>query len=221
MGDLTETNKFGDLRGILQYVPQFRGRTFVIVLDGAVVASENFSNILLNLAVLRSLEIKIVLVHSASRQIENLAAKRGVKLSNNDGIGLTDEATLELSLDAITRLGNDVMQDLTALKIRAVMANVITAHPAGVVKGEDQGHSGKLDRVDHEMLEGFIEKDILPVVPPLGYDGAGRTLLMNSDQVAISIGVALKAAKVIFVTEDEPHYGLDLQSSRQLSAEQG
>ncbi len=221
MGNLTETNKFGDLRGILQYVPQFRGRTFVIALDGAVVASENFSNILLNLAVLRSLSIKIVLVHGASHQIDVLAAKRGVKLSNSDGNGPTDEATLELSLDAITRQGNDVMQDLTALKIRAVMANVITAHPAGIVKGEDQGHSGKLDQVDQEMLEGFIEKDILPVVPPLGYDGGGHTLRMNSDQLAISIGVALKAAKVIFVTEDEPHYGLDLQSSRQLSAEQG
>lgn len=221
MGNLTESTKFGDLRGILQYVPQFRGRTFVIALDGGVVASENFSNILLNLAVLRSLSVKIVLVHGASRQIQNLASKRSVELSNSDGIGATDDVTLEVSLDAITRLGSDVMQDLAALKVRAVTANVITAHPAGVVKGEEQGHSGKLDRVDYEMLEGFLEKDVLPVVPPLGYDGGGRTLLMSSDQIAMSVGVALKAAKIIFVTEEEPHFGLDRQSSRQLSAEQG
>jgi len=221
MGDLSESMKFGDLRGILQYVPQFRGRTFVIALDGSVVASENFSNILLNLAVLRSLSVKIVLVHGASYQIEELASKRGVELSNSDGTGETDDATLEVGLDAITRLGSDVMQDLTALKIRAVTANVITAHPAGIVQGKEQGHTGKMDRVDDEMLEGFLDKEILPVVPPLGYDSSGRTLRMNSDQVAMSIGVALKAAKIIFVTEDEPHFGLDLQSSRQLSVEQG
>lgn len=221
MGNLTESMKFGDLRGILQYVPQFRGRTFVIALDGGLLASENFSNILLNLAVLRSLSVKIVLVHGASRQIGGLAARRGVELSNSDGTGVTDDATLEISLDAITRLGSDVMQDLTALKIRAVTANVITAHPAGIVKGEEQGHTGKLDRVDHEMLEDFLEKDILPVVPPLGYDGSGRTLRMNSDQIAMAIGVALKASKIIFLTEDEPHFGLERQSSRQLSAEQG
>ncbi|MCK5922446.1 MAG: hypothetical protein KAG66_16000, partial [Methylococcales bacterium] len=47
-----DTMKFGDLRAILQYVPQFRGRTFVIALDGAVVDSADFSNILLDLAVL-------------------------------------------------------------------------------------------------------------------------------------------------------------------------
>lgn len=213
--------KFGDLRGILQYVPQFRGRTFVIALDGAVVASENFSNILLNLAVLRSLNVKIVLVHGASCQIEGLATRRGVDISNSDGLGATDDATLELALDAITRLGSDVMRDLTALKIRAVTANVITAHPAGIVQGVEQGHTGKMDRVDHEMLEGFLEKEILPLVPPLGYDGGGRTLRMNSDQVAMSIGVALKAAKIIFVSAEEADFGLDKQSARQISAEQG
>ena len=221
MGNLTESTKFGDLRGILQYVPQFRGCTFVIALDGAVVASENFSNILLNLAILRSLNVQIVLVYGASFQIEELASKRGIELSNSDGTGATDDATLELSLDAITRLGNDVMQDLTALKIRAVTANVITSHPAGIVKGNEQGHTGKLDRVDSEMVQGFLDKDILPLVPPLGYDGGGRTLRMNSDQIAMSIGVDLKADKILFLTEEEPHFGLDLQSSRQLSVEQG
>lgn len=213
--------KFGDLRGILQYVPQFRGRTFVIALDGAVVASKNFSNILLNLAVLRSLNVKIVLVHGAAYQIGELARKRGLELSDNEGTGPTDDASLELALDAITRLGSDVMRDLTALKIRAVMANVISSHPAGIVGGEDMGHTGKMDRVDHEMLESFLEKEILPVVSPLAYDGGGRTLRMNSDQVAMSVGVALKAAKIIFVTEQEPDFGLDLQSARQISVEQG
>ena len=65
-----------DLREILQYVPRFRDRTFVVAVDGEVVASENFSNVLLDLAVLRSLSIKVVLVHGASYQIEKLAAER-------------------------------------------------------------------------------------------------------------------------------------------------
>ncbi len=213
--------KFGDLRGILQYVPQFRGRTFVIALDGAVVASDNFSNILLDLAVLRSLSIKVVLVHGATLQIEELAAKRGVELSNKDGVGGTDSASMEVCIDAITRLGNDVMQDLAALKMRAVTANAISAHPAGVVGGVDMGLTGKTDRVDSDMLEGFLEKEILPIVPPLGYDSNGHTLRMNSDEVAKVIAVALKASKIIYLTVDEPDFGLETHSARQLSAEDG
>ena len=65
-----------DLREILQYVPRFRERVFVIALDGEVVASDNFPNILLDLAVLRSLSVKVVLVHGAGYQIVRLANER-------------------------------------------------------------------------------------------------------------------------------------------------
>ncbi|MEM9018798.1 MAG: amino-acid N-acetyltransferase, partial [Verrucomicrobiota bacterium] len=104
---------FSDLRAILQYVPQFRGRTFVVALDGAVIESPDFSNILLDIAVLRSLRIHVVLVHGAAAQIGALGKKRGIELSNLDGTGVTDEATLEVSMDAISRLSNSLMQNLT------------------------------------------------------------------------------------------------------------
>ena len=52
-----------DLRGILQYIPRFREKTFIISIDGAIVTDENFANILLDVAVLRSLNIRVVLVH--------------------------------------------------------------------------------------------------------------------------------------------------------------
>jgi len=57
--------KLTDLRGILQYIPQFREKTFILSVDGAIVTSENFANILLDVAVLRSLNIRVVLVHGA------------------------------------------------------------------------------------------------------------------------------------------------------------
>jgi len=62
-----------DLRGILQYVPQFREKTFVVAVDGATVADENFVNILMDVAVLWSLSIRTVVVHGASSQIKALA----------------------------------------------------------------------------------------------------------------------------------------------------
>lgn len=212
-----QSMKFGDLRGILHYVPQFRGRTFVVALDGAVVASENFPNILLDLAVLRSLNVRIVLVHGAAKQIKELAQKRGVSLSNHDGTGITDDATLEVSLDAITRLNSSVMQNLTALRIRAATSNAIIAHPAGIVAGKDQGHTGTIERVDTDALEGFLSQENLPVLPPLAYDASGHTLRVNSDAVAFETAVALKAAKIIYVLPEEPDFGLPTQVSRQLS----
>jgi amino-acid N-acetyltransferase len=95
--------KVSDLRGILQYVPRFRDRIFVVAVDGQIVAAPNFANILLDLAVLRSLSIKVVLVHGASAQIAQLATERGVAISNADGTGITDDATLKISIEAPAR----------------------------------------------------------------------------------------------------------------------
>ena len=110
--------KVSDLRGILQYVPRFREKIFVVAIDGDVVTSENFGNILLDLAVLRSLNIKVILVHGAAYQIERLAVERGVEISNSDGTGITDEPTLKLSIEAAIQITNEIMQGLTAVDLR-------------------------------------------------------------------------------------------------------
>ena len=195
---------FNDLRAILQYVPQFRGRTFVIALDGAVIDSPDFSNILLDLAVLRSLNIRVVLVYGAAAQITALGARRNIPLSNVDGTGVTDEATLEVSIDAISRLSNALMQSLTTVKLKAASANAIHAHPAGIVKGVDAQFTGTIERIDAGVLQSFLDQDILPVVPPLGFDADGKTLRVNSDSVAREVATALGAAKILFLSCDDP-----------------
>src|SRR5262249_55730732 len=94
----TAMQRLTDLREILRYVPRFRDKLFVIALDGAVVEDDNFANLLLDIALLRSLRIGVALVHGAGFQVRRLADQAGVTPSNLDGIGVTDAATLELAL---------------------------------------------------------------------------------------------------------------------------
>src|SRR5258705_3598700 len=89
-----------DLREILRYVPHFRDKVFVIAVDGAVVADENFANLLLDIAVLRSLRIGVVLVHGAGAQIERLARAIRRGPSHIYGTGVTDAPTTEVAPDA-------------------------------------------------------------------------------------------------------------------------
>jgi amino-acid N-acetyltransferase len=191
--------RFGDLRGILQYVPQFRGKTFVVAVDGAVVASENFANVLLDLAVLQSLSVKVALVHGASHQISELAGRRGVEIGRSDGSGPTDAATLEISVDAITRLTHSILQSLQSVDLRAATANALHAHPAGVVRGEDQLFTGRVTRIDAESLRTMLGQGIMPVMPPLGAGPGGTNLRLHSDAVAMEVAVALRAEKLIFL----------------------
>jgi amino-acid N-acetyltransferase len=189
-----------DLRGILQYIPQFREKTFVLAIDGAIVTDENFATLLLDVAVLRSLNIRVVLVHGASAQIKLLAEKQGLTPSNADGSGITDAATLQVAMDAANRLTHEILEGLSANDLRAVCPNAIIAHPLGILGGVDHLFTGKVEKVDVELLQTLLAQGIIPIIPPLGFDGDGKTYRVNSDSVAVSVAEALKATKLIFVT---------------------
>jgi len=189
-----------DLRGILQYIPQFREKTFILAIDGAIVTDENFATLLLDVAVLWSLSIRVVLVHGASAQIKALAEEQKIQPSNLDGSGITDAATLQLALTAANRLTHEILEGLSANDLRAASTNVIVAHPMGILQGVDHLFTGKVERVDVELLQSLLAQGVVPVIPPLGFDGDGKTYLVNSDGVAVAVAEALKAIKLIFIT---------------------
>ena len=192
-----------DLRGILQYIPRFREKTFIVSIDGAIVTDENFANILLDIAVLRSLNIRVVLVHGASAQIKALADEQKLKASDLDGAGVTDADTLKLALTAANRLTHEILEGLSANDLRAACPNAIIAHPMGILHGVDHMFTGKVERVDVELLQTLLNQGVVPVVPPLGFDGDGKTYRVNSDGVALEVARALGAIKLIYITTQD------------------
>jgi amino-acid N-acetyltransferase len=207
--------KPNDLRGILQYIPQFRDKTFILAIDGAIVTDENFATLLLDVAVLRSLNIRVVLVHGASAQIKALAEEQNIPTSNLDGSGITDAGTLKLALTAANRLTHEILEGLSANDLRAASTNVIIAHPVGIIQGVDQLFTGKVERVDAALLQTLLAQDVIPVIPPLGFDGDGKTYRVNSDGVAVAVAEALKAIKLIFITTQDG-LGYNQQLIRQM-----
>ena len=208
-----------DLRGILRYVPQFREKTFVVAVDGAIVDDDNFGNILMDVAVLWSLNIRTVLVHGAAAQIQALADERTAAPSDLEGSGVTDAETLELALRAANRVTHEILEGLSAADLRAASTNAVIAHPLGILKGVDHLHTGRVERIDVELLQTLLGSGIVPVVPPLGLDGDGRTWRVNSDAVAVEVAKALGAVKLIFITTGD---GLMVGGSlaRQLSVDE-
>jgi amino-acid N-acetyltransferase len=191
--------RLADLREILRYVPQYRDKVFVIALDGAVVEDANFRNLLLDIALLRSLRIGVALVHGAGHQIRRLAAQTGQTPSNTDGTGVTDPATLQLALAAANRVTHGILEGLTATDMRGACGNALVAHPAGILQGVDYQRTGRVERVDTQMLHALLANDVVPVIPPLGTDGEGCTYRLNSDAVAVEVARALQAVKLVFL----------------------
>ena len=195
--------KLTDLRGILQYVPQFREKTFVIAVDAAIVTDENFPNILLDVALLRSLNIRVVVVHGAAAQIAALAERENVQASDLDGTGVTDAATLQLAIEAANRITHEILAGLSANDLDAATTNAVVTHPLGIIHGVDHLFTAKVERVETRLLEPLLNQGIVPVVSPIAFGGDGRAYRANSDSVAVAVAVALKAAKLIFITTED------------------
>jgi amino-acid N-acetyltransferase len=204
---LATTIKPTDLRGILQYVPRFQGQIFVIAIDGSIVADDNFQNLLVDIAVLRSLGIKVVLVHGIGHQLIELSKLRNTPITNSDGTGVTDAATLDLGIRASSRVSHIILEGLTGSSLKAVITNAVRAVPIGIIKGVDQQLTGRVDRIDKELINALIERQVVPLVSPLAFGPDGKSLRVNSDLLAAEMAEALHATKIIYLA---PNAGLEI-----------
>ena len=189
-----------DLRGILRYVPMFRDHVFVIAVDGSIVSHENFTNIVTDIAVLRSLSIKVVLVHGIGHQLVALAGEHNVALSDIQGEGITDAPTMSLAREAAALVSQTVLEHLTQAGLRCAITNAVRATNVGVIKGRNHLFTGKIEKVDATILKSMLAQDILPLVTPIVCDREGQSLRVNSDHLAMELAVAMGASKLIYLT---------------------
>lgn len=197
------TIKPTDLRGILRYVPMFRGQVFVIAVDGSLVGHEMFRNVLLDIAVLRSLNIKVVLVHGIGQQLRELADARNIEISDAYGEGVTDETTLQLATEATASVNLQIVQGLTRNKLRCAATNAVRSKEIGILKGKDQELSGNVDKLDIKLIHQLLDSDTIPVVAPIAFNREGNSLRINSDLLAAELASSLEASKLIFLTTHE------------------
>ncbi|CAI8260557.1 MAG: Amino-acid acetyltransferase [Opitutia bacterium UBA7350] len=189
-----------DLRGILKYVSMFREHVFIIALDGSLVAHENFKNVLLDIAVLRSLHIRVVLVYGIGQQLKETAEARSLAITNPHGESRTDAVTLALARDTSALVNQEIMQGLSRIGLRCANSNALRAKATGIVGGVDQLLSGEVDKLDLSMLKQLFEAGTMPIIAPMAPDRNGEMLRLNSDAIASKLAEDLEASKLIYLT---------------------
>ena len=181
----------------------FRDHVFVLALDGSLVAHKNFQNVLLDIAVLRSLNIKVVLVHGVGQQLKALAKQKQTTISDPHGELKTDAVTLELATEAAAMVSLEVMQGLTRNGLRCATCNGVRSKEIGMVKGEDQLNSGEVDKLDDVLFNKLLDTDTIPVITPIAFSREGTPLRINSDLLASELASKLNASKLIYMTTQD------------------
>lgn len=208
--DLDNKNLVKWFRNSAPYINAHRGKTFVLMFGGEAVSHPNFSNIIHDIALLRSLGVKLVLIHGARPQIEERIQNNGITPEIVNNIRIADSETLAAVKDATGSLRIHIEALLTmglinspmhGAQIRVSTGNFVIAKPYGVKNGVDYKHTGEVRKIDATGINTHLDNDSIVLISPIGYSKTGEVFSLTLEDVATQTAIALKADKLITFSE--------------------
>ena len=202
------------LRDVAPYIHSFRGKTFVIGFAGELVQKGGLEALIQDVAMLHAMGMRIVLVHGSRPQVQEQLDLR--KVTSRYGTGamsgyrITDPAALECAKEASGELRLDIEAafsqglpntPMAGSRISVISGNFITARPVGIVDGVDFMHTGLVRKVDSESIAHSLANNKIVLMSPLGFSPTGQAFNIAYEDVATATAMAVKADKLIFLTE--------------------
>lgn len=222
-----ETEFVAWFRSVAPYAHAFRGRNFVVAFGGQVVADRGFVEFVHDLSLLASLGVRLVLVHGARPQIEARLKLGGVRTRYVRGMRVTTREALECVKEAVGRARSEVEALLSLglpnspmanADIRVASGNFVTARPVGVVDGVDLAYGGEVRKVDVAALRARLDQGDVVLLSPMGYSPTGEIFNLTYEEVATASAIALRADKLIFLTDAPGITGRGGALERELTA---
>ena len=200
----------------LPYIRRFKGEYVVIKYGGHAMKDEALKrSFALNVALLKYVGMRPVIVHGGGPQIGNMLAALNIESSFMEGQRITDDATMDVvEMVLVGKVNKEIVNQFNLAGVRAVglsgkdgqlirarkLEMVVTSknHPPEII---DLGRVGEVMGVDTELLELTTREDFIPVIAPTGVDEEGGTYNINADSVAGAVASALKAKRLVLLTD--------------------
>lgn len=188
----------------LPYIKRYVGKVVVVKYGGNAMINESLKKqVMEDIVLLWLIGVKVVLVHGGGPEINDLMNKLGKKAEFVDGLRVTDKETV------------DIVSMVLAGKVNKSLVNLLQVQGANVmgvsgidgklieakVKNEKLGYVGEITKINIEPVEGILEYGYIPVVSTVACDKKGNTYNINGDTAAAFIAGALKAERLIMMTD--------------------
>jgi amino-acid N-acetyltransferase len=216
------------LREVAPYIHKHRNKTLVVGFDGDLVRSGALDNLVQDIALLQAMGLRIVLVHGLRPQIEEQLVLRNVQSTFVNDIRVTDSIALECAKEAAGELRLDIEASfsqglpntpMAGARISVVSGNFVTAKPIGIVQGTDYQHTGIVRKVDSDSIKQLLASNKIVLLSPLGFSPTGQAFNLSMEDVAAQTAIAIKADKLIFISEFSGLYDENRDLISELSLE--
>lgn len=192
----------------LPYIQKLAGKTIVVKYGGNAMTDDGITKtILQDITLLKYIGVNPIVVHGGGPEINKLLGKLEIPSSFHNGLRITDAATMEVVQMVLTgKINKDIVSRLNAMGGKAVGlcgkdANLIKVRKRPVKDGVDLGFVGDVVQINTKFLDMLAQDEYIPVIAPVGADEEGNSYNINADTVAGEIAAAIKAEKLIFLTD--------------------
>jgi acetylglutamate kinase len=228
-----EATRVRVLSEALPYIQQFTGRTIVVKYGGAAMKDSTLKDkVIRDIVFLSCVGVRPVVVHGGGPEINSWLDKLGIEPQFNNGLRVTDAATMDVvEMVLVGRVNKEIVSLInraggSAVGLCGMDGNLIKARPEGRV---GIGFVGEVTSMDVQILESLVSNGYIPVVSSVAADETGQAYNINADTVAGELAAALGAEKLILLTDTagilkdykDPStllYKLDIQEARRLIA---
>lgn len=219
---MTEARKAAEtqariLSEALPYMRRYHGETFVIKYGGHAMGEEHLADLFArDIALLKQVGVNPVIVHGGGPQISSMLKRLNVTSTFIDGLRVTDAAMVEVV--EMVLAGTLNKQIAAAICKAGALAVGISGKDGGLVRARklartkrdpdsniekvlDLGFVGEPEFIDRRVLDALFTADIIPVIAPVGMGADGQTYNINADTVAGAVAAALKATRLLMLTD--------------------
>ena len=194
----------------IPYIRKFAGSVVVVKYGGSAMIDEKLKkSVIKDIALLKYIGLKPVVVHGGGKEITAILDKLGKKTTFVDGLRVTDSETASVAEMVLSgSIGKSLVENLQAVGVDACGINgkdghTLQARTKVYPNGLDLGFVGEIEKVDTSLIETLIHSGYVPVISPVGVDAFSQTYNINADYAASAIAGALDAQKLVFLTDVE------------------
>jgi acetylglutamate kinase len=193
----------------LPYIRRFAGKVVVVKYGGNALAGASDDHALAlfaqDIVMMRLVGMRPVVVHGGGPQISDLMDRLGKATEFRDGLRVTDAETVDIA--RMVLVGQVNPQIVSAINVHGPYAVGVSGEDASLIKARartpELGFVGDVDAINPTILRGLLDEEFIPVVATIGTDATGQAYNINADTVAGAIAEALKAEKLVYLTDIE------------------
>ena len=197
----------------LPYIQRLAGKTVVIKYGGNAMVDPALTHAILeDITLLKYVGVNPIVVHGGGTDINSMLGRLGIESRFVNGLRVTDGATMEVVQMVLSgKINKDIVSELNCLGAHSLGlcgkdANLIECVKKPARDGVDLGFVGQITHINIKLLDILAKDEYIPVIAPIGVDSEGNSYNINADTVAGEIAAALKAEKLLFLTDIDGIY---------------